>query len=286
MDRSSIPSRNPLGVCWLAPPSHLSVNKLVVTDQDGDRVLLDQINVEMRAGESLGIVGASGSGKTLLGRSIVRHLPKSVCMKSGNIQLTPADSGDTLDCKRPPQVVMAPQIGASALPPLSCPLHLVRDVLQWTHTMPENDAVETAKDILMQVGLDRSTGVWRKRSHQLSGGMAARAALAAAIATAPSILVLDEPTNNLDTLTRKAVIELLLKINRNMGIGMILLSHDIRMVAQICSRVIVLEMGKVVATGEPVTLARSESKGYIKRLFGPLSDKVHVSKDVEKQESE
>ncbi len=240
----------------------------------------------MRAGKSLGIVGASGSGKTLLGRSIVGHLPKSVCMKSGDIQLTPADSGDTPDCERPPQAVMAPQIGASALPPLSCPLHLVRDVLQWTHAMSEKEAAETAKDILMQVGLDRSTGVWRKRSHQLSGGMAARAALAAAIATAPSILVLDEPTNNVDTLTRKAIAELLLRINRNMGIGMILLTHDIPLVAQICSRVIVLEMGKVVATGEPVTLARSESQGYVKRLFSSLSEKVHVSKDVEKRESE
>ena len=197
------------------------------------------------------------------------NLPAGVELRSGNVEMqVPEDA--KAEAPASLRATMVPQIGVSALPPLSSPLQLVRDVLLWTHSLPIDHAETAARRLLERVGLGEESGVLWKKPHQLSGGMAARACLAAAMATSPAVLVLDEPSSSLDLLTRKAISLLLLAMNRDHGVGLVVLTHDMWLAAQVCSEVVVLDRGKVVESGAPRDLALSDPESYVGKLFKPI----------------
>lgn len=272
MGSSPLPSVNPMGTNWVATAAHVSVRGLVVATRDNDRVLLDGIDLAIGPGERLAIVGASGAGKTLLARAIVGVLPESIRIKTGSIEVSPAVSTAANDRndRESIRATMVPQIASSALPPLSRTLPFISAVVRWSQSVVGEDATKKAVNLLETVGLGKMSEVRYKRPHQLSGGMAARVAVAAALATSPSVLIVDEPTNGLDPPNRKVMCSLLLSINRDHGTSLIVATHDIWLVAQLCPRALVLEQGRVVALRDPWDFAKGEAESYTARLFKPL----------------
>ena len=170
-------------------------------------------------------------------------------------------------------LTMVPQIAASALPPLSTPFALVKMVLNWTGVVPEPEVPAKTMSLLLRVGFTRDAPALHQRPFQLSGGMAQRVAIAAALATSPSILILDEPTTGLDPVAREEIFQLLLSLNEKEGVSLLLTTHDILLAADLCRRFIVLQAGQVVGVGDPGSLVRAESR-YLRDLLDPLTRRV------------
>ena len=265
-----------MGTDWVAPATRLVVQDLTVETADGQRVLLDTISLSVEPGERVAVVGASGAGKTLLGRSIVRDLPEGVRPKSGSVQL------DTVNGRREQNAepllggrgwaTMVPQIGSSAIPPLARVGSLIRDVISWCPGCDQASEALTqeCEQLLAAVGLGDTPNIRLRRAHELSGGMAARVACAAALATRPSILVLDEPTSGLDPITRKAIASLLRSFNQLHGVSLILTTHDVWLATNLCERVLVLRGGKLVGSYQASEVEALPIESYAGRLFSPL----------------
>jgi|GEM_PF-1314946 len=148
---------------------------------------------------------------------------------------------------------MVPQTPANALPPTVPALRLVTDVLHWSRGYEPGAARATATELLDEVGIHAES--YYKRPHQLSGGMAMRVAIAAALATRPWFLVLDEPSSGLDPIVRRKLADLLLSVADQASITLVVVTHDLWMVNHLCERVIAVEQGRVAADGDPSQLA-------------------------------
>lgn len=266
-----------MGSPYLVPAARLRVRKLVLSTVVGNRDLLHDIDFELAPRERLAVVGESGSGKTLLGRTLAGVLPDKLRVRSGEIDLEFVDSeksgDDSAEAAACKCLTMVPQIAASALPPLLTPLDLVGKVLRWTESVPDREVPAKTVSFLERVGFARDAPALHKRPFQLSGGMAQRVAIAAALATSPSILVLDEPTTGLDPIAREAIFELLLSLNEKEGVSLLLTTHDILLAADLCPRFIVLRAGRVVGVGSPELLVHTKDR-YLCDLLHPLTRRV------------
>ncbi len=265
-----------MGTDWVAPATRLVVEDLTVKTADGQRVLVDTISLSVEPGERVAVVGASGAGKTLLGRAIVHDLPEGLQKTSGTVCLKAVE--DHRERSTEPLLsgracaTMLPQIGSSAIPPLARVGSLIRDVISWCPSRDQSsDAVmQECEQLLTAVGLGDTPNVHLRRAHELSGGMAARVACAAALATRPSILVLDEPTSGLDPVTRKAIASLLHSFNQLHGVSLILTTHDVWLAASLCERVLVLRQGQLVGSYQTSEIEALPTESYAGRLFSPL----------------
>ncbi|MEZ4448624.1 MAG: ATP-binding cassette domain-containing protein [Nannocystaceae bacterium] len=209
------------------------------------RRLLDRVSLVLHAGEILGLVGASGSGKSLTMRAMVGLLPRPL-RAEGTLQIDDAryDLGRAADLAplRGRTLGLLPQAPTQSLDPVRRIGAQVREVQRrWRD---DRSADERARDVgLTPAHLDRYP-------YQLSGGEAQRVCLALALAAAPAVLLADEPTSSLDALSQAAVIERLTLCVRERGIAMIFVSHDLALVAAIADRIAVIDAGRIVEEGE------------------------------------
>jgi oligopeptide/dipeptide ABC transporter ATP-binding protein len=207
---------------------------------------LDGADLVVRAGESIGIVGESGSGKSTFGLAVGRLLPPSARITRGDVRVN-GTSVRSLDDEgirtlRRSQLSFIFQDPMATLDP-TMPVGR-----QLRHALPPGRDGDVHRE-LERVQLTDPARVARSYPHQLSGGMAQRVAIAIALAGNPSLLVADEPTAALDTAVRASILELLFSLPREVGLGLVFLSHDLRSVARYCDRVAVMYAGRLVEVG-------------------------------------
>ncbi|WP_175414038.1 ATP-binding cassette domain-containing protein [Agrococcus sp. SGAir0287] len=206
-----------------------------------ERVALEPTSLTIEAGERVGIVGVSGSGKTTLLRLMLAIESATTGeIRCEGTDVRPGPVRSLAWYRRKVQYV--PQDPASTLDPLMTVEALLQEPL--VRLRVPGDHAAMAAEALESVGLDE--GYRRRRVHELSGGQAQRVAIARAIATHPDLLLADEPVSGLDLPMRESIVGLLQEISRTRGTGIVVVSHDLSMVASLCERTIVMHGGAVI----------------------------------------
>ncbi|OHV26113.1 ABC transporter ATP-binding protein [Rhizobium sp. RMa-01] len=236
--------------------SVLSVRDLTVRAHldSGTRTLLDAVSLDLGKGEILGLVGESGSGKSLFCRSLVRLLPSSLLkIESGSVLLDGRDlmrigDGEMLEV-RGGEIGMIFQNPTSHLDPVMRIGNQIAEGIRYHQGLGAREARAAATEILAQVGFPDPKRQYDSYPHEFSGGMRQRAMIGVALSCNPKILIADEPTTALDVTIQAQILRLLMEIRDRRGLSIILITHDLGIVAQTCDRIAVLRGGKLIEEG-------------------------------------
>ena len=228
------------------------------------------ISFDVAAGEILGIVGESGSGKSVSCRAILGLLPDSADV-SGQIDYDGrnvlAMNNEGMRQIRGRDVSMVFQNPASHLDPLMKVGMQVAEPLVHHQNATAEEARTAAIKSLREVQLDRPEQRANNYPHQLSGGMKQRVMIAAAVACNPGLLIADEPTTALDVTVQAHILELLKTLNQQHNLSIVLISHDLAVVAQVCDRVLVMRQGEIVEHGSTDDVINSPQHPYTRQLI-------------------
>ena len=225
---------------------------------------VDGITIEVRKGETLGVVGESGSGKTTLGLAILRLISSDGPVVFMGHSLQGLKFKEMLPYRRNMQIVFQDPYGSLS------PRMSVSDIIEeglWVHH-PKMTAAEREQRVvaaLTDVGLDTDTR--HRYPHEFSGGQRQRIALARALVLEPTFIVLDEPTSALDMLIQAQMVDLLRDLQKKRDLTYMFISHDLRVVAALASRLVVLRHGKIVEAGAAAELFKSPKSDYTRALF-------------------
>jgi peptide/nickel transport system ATP-binding protein len=236
----------------------------------GARQIIKNLSLELGAGEILGLVGASGSGKSLTALAILQLLPASAT-QTGAVRLR----GETLTAKtdgelqdiRGRDVGMVFQEPMTALNPLMGIGDQVAETVRLHRSVSMAEARNLARETLHLVGLHGEQGALDRLPYELSGGQRQRVAIAMAVALAPPLLIADEPTTALDVGTQAQVLRLLRELARTRNMGLILVSHDLAVVAAVTDRIAVMQQGEIVEQGATQQLLRRFQHPYGRALL-------------------
>jgi len=240
----------------------------------GPVLLVDGVSFEIAARETLGLLGESGCGKTLTALSLLRLLPPAIRVVAGSIFF---DGTDLLQLPRKAmrpyrggQIAMVFQEPMTALNPVLTGGSQVAEVLALHRGLGRRERREEVLRLFTGVGLADPEGVLRRYPHQLSGGMCQRVMIAMALAGEPRLLVADEPTTALDVTVQAQILELLARIQRERGLALLLVTHDLGVAAETCDRITVLYGGRVAESAPTKTLFTSPRHPYTQGLLAAL----------------
>ena len=233
------------------------------------------VSFQVNSGETLAIVGESGSGKTLTCRSVLRILPEAAQLRSGTVNFgTEADSRDLL--RLPPREIrnvrgnrisMIFQEPMRSLSPLHRIGNQVCEVLTLHRDLSHSQAKKDVLDTFERVGFSDPERAFRAYPFEMSGGMRQRAMIAMAMVAKPDLLIADEPTTALDVTTQAQVLGLMKDLQRETGMAMILVTHDLGVVANMADSVVVMNKGHVMESGPAPAVLGDPGHGYTQKLF-------------------
>ena len=225
-------------------------------------------------GETLGIVGESGSGKSVTVRSILRLIRPPGRIASGRVLLNGVDLLElderAMTAVRGREISMVFQEPSAALNPVLTVGEQISEVLITHLGMGKNEARERAIAHLRDVGIPAAERRCRDYPHQLSGGMQQRCMIAIALACDPKLLIADEPTTSLDVTIQAQILTLLSNLVRQKGAGLIFITHDIGVIAQIAERIMVMYAGKIAELGSTAQVIDDPQHPYTVELLKSL----------------
>jgi len=236
--------------------SFLEVEDLTITlsTPDGVGNVVEGVSFEIRTGESFGLVGESGSGKSMTALALIGLLPHVARVSGGSIRVGESAvlslSEERLRRIRGGEIGMIFQQARSALSPLMRIGDQVERVIRAHRNANGKSPRAVCLELLRSVGLVDPQRVARSFPHELSGGMAQRALIAIVLAAKPKLLVADEPTTGLDATTEAEIFDLLRELREELGIAILLITHDLALVAENCQRAAVMHAGHLVEQGD------------------------------------
>ena len=245
----------------------------------GLKKVVNEISFSVDKGEVLGIVGESGSGKTQTAFSILGLLPESATITSGRVSfngeslLSPEKgkiSEKAMREFRGKKIAYIPQEPMSNLDPnFKIGYQLVRPMIK-VLGLSKADAVAKAHSLLKTVGIENTERIFNAYPHEISGGMAQRVLIAGAVSCDPDLLIADEPTTALDVTIQAEVLDLLRDLQGKFGMGIILVTHNFGVVADLCDRVVVMQNGSVVESGDVRTILKAPKEPYTQELLSSM----------------
>lgn len=240
-------------------------------DAAQDRFAVDGLSLTMEEGEILGLVGESGCGKTVTAMSVSGLLPKEKASFSGSISL---DGQEIFSCSDKDMLsILGNKLGVVFQEPMTSMDPVMRIGPQVEECLKNHSRISRAErkrralEALAQVDLPEPERIYRQYPHELSGGMLQRVMIAAAIVSRPRLLLADEPTTALDVSVQADILELLKKLNRESGMAILLISHNLNVVRKLCSRVCVMQRGKLVEDRNVEDIFRQPRHPYTKQLI-------------------
>ena len=259
-----------------APPL-LRISDLRVHFQtdDGDVKAVDGVSFDIAAGETLGLVGESGCGKSVTAYSILKLLPSPpAAYDDGEISFR-GENLLSLDERamrrvRGNLISMVFQEPMSSLNPIISIGAQISEAIREHRKATRRQAQEIAVDMLRRVGIPSPETRFHEYPHQLSGGMKQRAMIAMALVCRPLLLIADEPTTALDVTIQAQMLELLGELQRELNMSILLITHDLGVVAETCDRVAVMYAGKIVESAPVVLLFEHPKHPYTQGLFRSL----------------
>jgi peptide/nickel transport system ATP-binding protein len=263
----------------------LDVRNLAVTfhGPDGRRTqAVDGVSFTVEPGRTLGIVGESGSGKSVTSLSIMGLLPKGAAEVRGEVQFEGRDltglSDHALGDLRGNRLAMIFQEPMTSLNPSFTIGDQITEAVVRHRGLSHNDAASRAIEMLRRVRIPTPELRFHDYPHKLSGGMRQRVMIAMALACDPKLLIADEPTTALDVTIQAQILELMRQLRREFGTAIILITHDLGVVAEVCDEVIVMYAGQVVERAPVAELFRNPQHPYTVGLLGSIP-RLDVRKD-------
>jgi oligopeptide/dipeptide ABC transporter ATP-binding protein len=230
---------------------------------------VDGVSFRLDQGEALGIAGESGCGKTTTALSLVRLLPANAKIVDGSIKLYGIDlvqkSDTALNRYRWREIAIVFQGAMNALNPVHRIRDQIAEPLMQRLDVSEKDARRRAGELLELVGIPKKRGI--AYPHELSGGMRQRAVIAMALALRPAIVIGDEPTTALDVMVQAQILDLLEHLRQELGLSLILITHDLSVIAETCDRVLVMYAGRVAEEGSVNEVFRRPRHPYTQKLL-------------------
>jgi peptide/nickel transport system permease protein len=238
----------------------------------GENVVVRGVDLNIARGEIVGLVGESGSGKSQTAFAILGLLPESARVLDGTVhvagrEVTHLAERDML-AMRGTTMAYVPQEPMSNLDPSFTIGHQLVVPMRRRLGLNRRDATRRALDLLDRVGIADPKRTFSSYPHQISGGMAQRVLIAGAVSCDPELLIADEPTTALDVTVQAEVLDLLRGLQRERNMGMLLVTHNFGVVADICDRVCVMQQGQIVETGSVTDLFASPEHPYTRSLLG------------------
>nr|WP_106781130.1 ABC transporter ATP-binding protein [Lysinibacillus timonensis] len=261
----------------------LQVNKLETTfyTNDGEVPAVDHIDFHVYKGEILGIVGESGCGKSVTSLSIMGLVPSPPGkITSGEILFDGVDLITLSERKmrkvRGKDIAMIFQEPMTSLNPLfTIGSQLVEAILLHNKKWSKREAKSRAVEIMQLVGLPRANELMNNYPHQLSGGMRQRVMIAMALVCNPKLLIADEPTTALDVTIQAQILKLIKELNQQLQMAVLLITHDLGVVAETCQRVIVMYSGQIIEEGPVKEIFKKPQHPYTLGLIKSVPDMRH-----------
>lgn len=263
----------------------LKIKDLKVSFQTGKRLLpaVDGISFEVKKGEILGIVGESGSGKSVTSLAAMGLIPSppgkteqgEILFEGRNLAGLPEKEWRKI---RGNQISMIFQEPMTSLNPLFTIGNQLSEAIRLHTSLSKAEAKVRCIQLLQLVGIPRAEGILKEYPHQLSGGMRQRVMIAMAMACNPKVLIADEPTTALDVTIQAQILALMSDLNEKTDTTVILITHDLGVVAEICERVIVMYSGQIVEEGDVRTILKNSKHPYTRGLLKSVPD-LRVKKD-------
>jgi oligopeptide/dipeptide ABC transporter ATP-binding protein len=277
----------------LAPAAATGVeNVLEVTNlhtyigtEDGVVRAVDGVSFSLRQGEILGLVGESGSGKSVACRTLAGLMPSPPARSVGDVRYSGYPGRNLLELKpteqqrlRGAHISMIFQDPMSALNPVMRVGDQIEESVGAHEDLSGRERRRRAIELLDRVGIPAPARRLGDYPHQFSGGMRQRVLIASAIASHPRILLADEPTTALDVIIQDQILSLLLELQRDFGMSMILVSHDLGVIAEMCDRIAVMYGGQIVELTDALTLLTEPRHPYTISLLRSLPDAERKSR--------
>jgi peptide/nickel transport system ATP-binding protein len=271
-------------------PNLLEIHDLV-TEFDTDEGVVravDQVSFEVKPGATLGLVGESGCGKSVTALSVMQLLPNPAGkIVSGNIFFQGLDlthlSIAEMENLRGNEIGMVFQEPMTALNPVQTIGRQLTEVLHLHTDQNDASALQAAVEILEKVGIPSPEIRLSEYPHQLSGGMRQRVLIAIALVCSPSLLIADEPTTALDVTIQAQILDLIENLQKQLGMAVLMITHDLGVIAETCQDVVVMYAGKVVEKGSVFDIFDHPKHPYtqgllrsIPRLDSPAKSKLEV----------
>jgi len=232
---------------------------------------VDGITVSVDEGKTIGLVGESGSGKSVTAQSVLRIVPRPGKIVGGTIRFDGEDlltkSESEMRKMRGSKMAVVFQDPTTSLNPVYTVRKQLADILLLHKGLSKDQAYKTALGLLEKVGIQEPESRLNAYPHELSGGMKQRIAIARALSCEPKLLFADEPTTNLDVTIQAQVLELLKQLQKEYGMTMVMITHDMGIVADMTERVTVLYAGKVMEEADTVTLFTNPKHPYTEALL-------------------
>lgn len=243
---------------------------------DGEIPVVNSIDFHVNPGEVLGIVGESGCGKSVTSLSIMGLVPSPTGKVEGEIKFKGSNIANASEAKmrkiRGNEIAMIFQEPMTSLNPVFTIGEQLVETLRIHRKWNKKQARQRAVDMLKLVGLGRAEELIDEYPHQLSGGMRQRVMIAMAMICEPKLLIADEPTTALDVTIQAQILELMKNLNKETDTAIMMITHDLGVVAQMCQRVIVMYAGRVVEEGKVQTVFQNPKHPYTIGLLQSIPD--------------
>jgi ABC-type dipeptide/oligopeptide/nickel transport system ATPase component len=247
---------------------------ITVTENNRDKRLVDSIGLEVPEQSIVALVGGSGSGKTTTGLAVLRLLPPALELKSGEIIFDGKNllalSREHMRALRGNDIGMVFQEPLNAFNPVFTIGYQIEEVLLYHTRLTAAQRKVRILDLLRMVEIPDPPRVARAYPHQLSGGMRQRAMIAQAIAGDPKLIIADEPTSNLDVTLQARIMEVFRKLRSELGLSVLLITHDLGVVSHLADQVAVMQTGKIVESGPAKAVLENPAQAYTRQLINAL----------------
>jgi oligopeptide/dipeptide ABC transporter ATP-binding protein len=254
----------------------LEVDRLqtVFHTDEGEIVAVDEVSFQIKPGETIGVVGESGSGKSVTSLSVIRLLGAKGRIAKGEIRFDGIDLAKLSEAElrriRGREIAMVFQEPMSSLNPVLTIGDQIVEAIRRHTSLSRKEANRHAIDMLWKVGIPRAEAVMNVYPHTLSGGMRQRVMIAIALSCTPRLLIADEPTTALDVTIQAQILELMKRIRDDSGAAIMLITHDLGVVAEMADKVVVMYAGQIVEEADVFTLFREPLHPYTQGLLHSL----------------
>ncbi|WLD92019.1 ABC transporter ATP-binding protein [Alkalihalobacillus sp. AL-G] len=250
--------------------------------EKGEARAVEDVSFTVRKREMLGLIGESGCGKTTVAQSILRLLEYPGKIVSGKAVLDGNDliqaTEKELEKIRWSEISVIPQSAMNALNPIYTIGDQIIESIRTHNSIDKKEAIKRTKELLELVGIDGER--WKSYPHEFSGGMKQRVAIAMALSCSPKLIISDESTTGLDVLTQAQIIALLKKLQLELDLSIILISHDLPMVTAVCDRIAIMYAGKITEWADTKDIVYDPNHPYTKGLLDATPDITQPDKKV------